>query len=693
MLIAGIILIVLSTLLNIIQTSFDIKTKGKIEIVRFVLTSIVTVLGGFFTFYNIPLSAPIIRVNEEQTGVLFLPSNIGTTIEYSLQEDDIKGPVWKKYDEGTIIPVVEDPTEIWFRSKLLWRFSDEVYQMIHLNEYGQVYLRIQPKVPIESIRASYNEREESVGIPSNTYAGYVISEKDITVVGEGLEENNEEMELDGFSFSPSKLKEGENDIDVQYITSGGQELHCFLTVFAHAPNLISLNANLKREFTENVLPTGTVLDTSMFDVTGKYENGEKKAITDFQISPIELNDENEYSVAISKNGIEDVVNISVVNPENISEVEKDINGANDDIGGANEIIPNARYKGHLEDEDDVDYYRLKIKEKGSIRIKFEHDKIDNTSTFWVISLLSKDESNPIIKAKSEGASVQIESSTVRLNPGVYYIRIERGVYSEKQYTFSVDYTKDSEYIESEPNDEIQEATEILTNTEELYTGNLQTEEDYDYYKFDISQKGKIYIQFNHTKKDSNNTYWVVSVLDDTDETITSLKSQGNESTRVSDCFRVPEGEYYIRVKRGIWSDIDYRIGVYYLEEGDEAESEPNGDFDKAGSIDLNQDIVGNIQSEEDEDFYILNHQTRGDINLRFIHERSDSNNTFWVINMFSETSSEALAIEDGDNYVRVKGNDPKEINARWKDLKEGIYYLKVSRGIYDNRDYHIVISE
>ena len=169
------------------------------------------------------------------------------------------------------------------------------------------------------------------------YVGYTISPKDITV--KGTDTKGDDIDLKDFSFTPSKLlKEGENTIEVEYITDNGQKHNCSLSVFAKAPELLSLNAAIKDK--DDKITIGTTLTTDMFDVTGTYENGEKKKIESFLVDPINVDEEREYTLVFSKGNISDTLKIDVIDPAHISEKEVEDNSS---IDTANNIEPNGRY--------------------------------------------------------------------------------------------------------------------------------------------------------------------------------------------------------------------------------------------------------------------------------------------------------------------------------------------------------------
>lgn len=644
---------------------------------------IALLVNGVLDINSLELDKPDYAINEEQTGVYLTAPENNIEIEYRVKTEDVGQPEWEKYTEGNEINITHNPTKLEFRSKYYWKTSDVVEKTCHINEYGQVWIDIPPDIPITAISAIYQKKEPKDGHPGNTYAGYTISKGDIVVTGTDTK-GNDDISIKGFTFTPSKLKEGENPIEIEYVTDNGQKHNCTVTVYGSAPELLSINAKLRNK-DEKIL-IGTTLTADMFIVTGTYENGEKKQVDNFLIDPVTVDDEREYTVKISKGNISDSLKIEVIDPAHISESEVEDNNS---IETANNIELNGRYTGKLSYEDDVDYYRVRVKEKGSVQIIFSHQKIDSSSHYWVIHLLG--EAETVFKESCSGSTSELQTVLARVSPGVYYVKIESYYYSNTDYIFTLVYNPEDDYYESEPNDGISLATAIETNAESQYTGNMTSDEDKDYYSFSIPTKGKVGVQFDHRKWDNGSVFWKVSVLDDTDYTVTSLSVRGNSSSEATNYIRLPAGTYYIRIESYYWSNRDYHFSVQYYAEDDEAESEPNDDYDDATVLELNQEIVGNIQSEDDTDFYELNLEETDELTIIFRHDKFDNSSSFWKIELF-DLSSDPVASKEGVNYYYISGDDSSELMFEWQGLDAGKYYIKISPYYFDNDDYHLLIS-
>lgn len=690
----GFVCIIASAVVGVIEVirSINDGPKGKAQWALITLAFFVGIGAVVFDVYNLPLKDPILLVRDAKARTLYFYTDSespeqGVTIEYSLNTDDATKPQWAPYAYDDSLEIKESPTKVYYRSRFLWRTTDIQSQIAKIDEYGRVILEygIQPVVEYKRITAEYNRKDPSDGKKGNTYVGYQIQEGDFTIIGE--DPNGEEKKINGFSFSPKKLKKGKNDIEITYETPN-QILLATVTVTAFEPKLLSISAHLKEEYAEGIL-VGTKLNESMFDVKGTYEDNEERELSNFSIEPSEILDKGNFKVTIGLDGAESTVAVAGVSEIHTKEEEN-----NNAIEDATDIQPNAICKGTLSNEEDVDYYRFIIQNKGRAVLHFAHNKADSTNVSWNVDLLSKENDNPILSLGSTGATAETHSTATRLGRGTYYIRVSPTYdFLDYDYEVSVEFTEEDDSFETESNDDIQSATIVGVNTENPYTGNLQKREDIDYYKFSLDQKGKARIIFSHEKKNDDRLQWRIDILDNTDFSLTSSVSKGGESSVETDYFRVGDGDFYIRIQNEYnWSDIDYQVRVEYTPEDEGYEMEPNNDYPEANTLSNGSAIVGNLQSDHDIDFYTFDYTGSGELAVTFTHERFDSSYGFWEVSLFSEDSSDAIRYSDYNSAVRICGKDPESVTEKWSGLTAGKYSIKVNRDRYCNDDYGIAIS-
>lgn len=234
---------------------------------------------------------------------------------------------------------------------------------------------------------------------------------------------------------------------------------------------------------------------------------------------------------------------------------------NDQLETANNIDVNEFFIGNLQTEEDVDYFKINIKNKGKINISFEHEKIDSGNRLWEVYLLDGINDSIIISLFSTGREAVLDSDFARIPPGEYYIKIKSYYYSNDDYKLKINFENEFNSYESENNNEFSSANEIAVGQE--YTGNIQTKNDVDYYCFTVTETQDITLLFNHWILESNDCYWEIYLVDgNNDNNITSLRVNGSSCSASSLVESISPGEYYIKVKSYYFNNTDYTILVY-----------------------------------------------------------------------------------------------------------------------------------
>ena len=328
----------------------------------------------------------------------------------------------------------------------------------------------------------------------------------------------------------------------------------------------------------------------------------------------------------------------------------------------------------LKENGDVDYYRLRIDKKGKIVIKLTHPKIDKSGDYWIVSLLSQSD-NERVDLRASGTDAETNSSPVRVTPGTYYVKVSQYNFSDEKYTMTVLFDEEDDSYESEPNDDLSNQA-MNINLDQEYTGNLTNEKDVDYFKFSISEKRKVWIDFLHDKTSQGGTLWKIALLDDSDGAILTFDSTGENAKLTSDSVRLAPGNYYIRINDYYWSDMDYTFCVHSEQEGSDTENEDNGDYGTATVATIGSSIVGNLQSKNDVDFYRFDLSEAVTIKVIFTHNQIDSEEVFWRFELHSVESSEPIENDENQEIMKIKGNSSQDVISVWSSLPVGTYYLK-----------------
>lgn len=381
---------------------------------------------------------------------------------------------------------------------------------------------------------------------------------------------------------------------------------------------------------------------------------------------------------------------------------------NDRPEDANFISVNNTISGVLASDDDVDYYYFTISQKSSLSISFNHDYIESSNINWLISIKSKatifDENSEIIKYEVQGNQTDSIFSKVRVPAGSYFIIIEpRYDYESTPYEFQVQAVPEDQSFESEPNNEIKEAKK--DNTISLNTsisGNLQTENDVDYYHFLVEQPGIVHITFQHDFLDNDSTFWKVSLLGDNAESIPISNICGSEPNVTLDSFRLSPSnngsaaDYYLKIEKYNHSSIDYQFTVNFEPEPNptpndygsyQYDKEPNNETSQATNIDVNTLITGNIQSNRDVDYYIFSASQDGQISVQFDHAYRDNESCFWEVAILDANSNSNLELPS----FRSKGIDSSRPDLDTIRIPAGTYFIRVKPYLYCNDPYQLQV--
>lgn len=677
--IAGLVFQVIAAVATIVGGVATLKEKKGLYFGTGIVTAVVTMIIGF---YAVDLNEPNILRKDDYSAIV-LEADKGLTIEYKIGKGE--KAEWKKYKKSFHL---EHNNTVVARTRLGLYQSKETEKEVFveengLNDFGGAD---RPIESLKSLKAEYIYRDPKDGKAGNYYAGYEMTKDDIQVKGTDL--NGKIQEVSDFTYSPGILEKGKNDIEISYELASGKAITTHLFIEATEPKLLSLSAKYKG----GTLFAGTELSNDNLEIKGKYEDGTEKEITGYSLPETTMK-LGKNTIIITKDGISIELELDAVAKDSITENEKE---PNDDINMANNIETNVRYSGNLKDEDDVDYYKIQIEKKGKIVLNFKHPKIDKDYELWNVCLQGTDESKKI-NMNVTGEAADIISNTIRVAPGTYYVRISQysSEYSSEKYTFVVNFDEEGEYYETEPNDDLAtQAMKIKAN--KTYVGNICDSEDSDYYKFTLKEKRKVCLKFTHAKLSEDNTLWQVELLGDEEGKLTGIDSTGQTAKLCSDYVRLPAGTYYIRIAPygSQWSDIDYGISVITNKEKGRTENEDNDDYGSATRISLGTAVKGNIQSEDDVDFYKIVLKKRTNIKITFSHEPVNSDYTFWTVRLYSEDSSGSISDNEENEAIYINGDSAKNVSSNWRSLPAGTYYVKIEGygSEYWNDDYKLKVS-
>ncbi len=243
-----------------------------------------------------------------------------------------------------------------------------------------------------------------------------------------------------------------------------------------------------------------------------------------------------------------------------------------------------------------------------------------------------------------------------------------------------------------------EGTSKTIKVNKLIEDEISEKGEVDYFNFSLSDPGSLQIKFEFDVEGSYNVKLVNTKTEKTLQT-TTFKSSVNTSTgryeQTGNKIRIAKGNYQIQVTCDGYSsfcDEEYELEVIYDEEsGDRYEKEPNNDAKTAMLIDYNRNIIGNLESTSDVDYYMVEIPSNGELytTLEFDNEAVYNIETYSENNgslkSLKSTKYEAKLNQNSDTYFATSGR---------MRIPEGNYYFKISRNgsKFSNEDYTFCVK-
>jgi hypothetical protein len=252
-----------------------------------------------------------------------------------------------------------------------------------------------------------------------------------------------------------------------------------------------------------------------------------------------------------------------------------------------------------------------------------------------------------------------------------------------------------EKYEIESNDTRETATAIALN--KTITGNLNNSSDYDYYKIELPEDGKLSVYFaNDTTYNSGNV-WTIKVFKNLDE-VTSFTMQLRDMSTESPNLYLAEGEYYIRVEgnNAILNNRDYNLEARFTASNGLFEAEPNNTAATATPISwLDTPVTGSLAANTDIDIYEFTVAKEGTYKLNFAHANLGSANSArgWKVELFTNVAND-LGVSKAT--MNSTGLVP-EVDSPTVSLTPGRYFVKVTRldgtasNVYSDADYGLSV--
>ena len=361
---------------------------------------------------------------------------------------------------------------------------------------------------------------------------------------------------------------------------------------------------------------------------------------------------------------------------------------------ATAIQLNEQVSGAISSSSDDDWYKFTLTQDGRVNIQFTHQDLTSSSSYWRLYVYDANGSN--ITGGSEvsfavtGDGTTYNLPELGLAKGTYYIKITEASYvNTSTYTIKAGFTATSA-AEKEPNASRAAATSLTLNT--AFRGSIYSSYDDDWYKFTLTQDGRVNIQFTHQDLTSSSSYWRLYVYDTNGDNITGGSEVSFAVTGDGTTYNLPElglakGTYYIKITEASYVNTStYTIKAGFTATS-AAEKEPNASRAAATALTLNTAFRGSVYSSYDDDWYKFTLTQDGRVNIQFTHQDLTSSSSYWRLYVYDTNGNN---ITGGSEVSFAVTGDGTAYNLPELGLAKGTYYIKITEASYVNTSTYTI---
>ena len=372
---------------------------------------------------------------------------------------------------------------------------------------------------------------------------------------------------------------------------------------------------------------------------------------------------------------------------------------NGTIETADVLAIGASVKGKIADADDEDFYKLTVTESGLITISLAHDVktgADPVMSYFVVTATDST-GKEIDSVKSAGTQATV-SFDFSVNPGVYYISIEKGNVLDEtlEYTLSAKISKTA-LFEKEPNNVTSQATALTLSKKgdtKLYYGAI-TENDVDYYLVTFASPSlATFGIYNTASQTGNYTATLIKVVDGlngetSEKVIGSIEIEDGETVKDSPVFGVNGGTYYLKVEGVNKSTGGYQVRVFAGASNSTDEYEYNNEEKYANVLNAGKTISANISFAADVDMYKFTAPEKNngyEISIADYDGKKEVANGQWTITV---TNGNGDIVKE-----KVTAFNSETTTVSTDVLASGTYYISVAKGdVFTGETYKISLAE
>ena len=238
------------------------------------------------------------------------------------------------------------------------------------------------------------------------------------------------------------------------------------------------------------------------------------------------------------------INFSSAN-ENFKETT---GGTNNNFSNTNPISLNTRYNGQIANNDNKDYYKFTLSNSGKIALNV--NAYIRRSTYFIYDANHSEVWRSTDIYWNDTTELMILNENINLTSGTYYFLVAKSYdNSTGNYNFKINFSSANENFKETTggtNNNFSNTNPISLNTR--YNGQIANNDDKDYYKFTLSNSGKIALNINAYIRRS--TYFIYDV--NYREIWKSTDRYWNDSTEVmilNENINLTSGTYYFLVAK------------------------------------------------------------------------------------------------------------------------------------------------
>lgn len=334
-----------------------------------------------------------------------------------------------------------------------------------------------------------------------------------------------------------------------------------------------------------------------------------------------------------------------------------------------------------ENTADTDWYTFELTEDSCVNMSFTHSDDTFPTVGWNVTLMNRD-LETIAQITSRLNEVRVETGSIGLKSGTYYVRVDSQTNNADTYTLLVGAQK-AQNTEFELNDSPETATPLPRDL--AISGSLSDRLlglDKDYYKFSVPADGYIDFKFTHELLEGDKRGWNIRIIKPMEDgsyyEIVRKISMWNEEEYLIESLGLAAGDYYVCIDG---DSVSYNSATYTCQwsftEQSNFENEPNNTPETAEDISFGTTYRGAIISTDmtfDEDYYRFEITEATRVCLEFGHEAGESGDVCWTASIVNGDGETVASVDSPVSYELV--------STGVVEIPAGTYYVKIETGVY-----------